>query len=194
MTTALTLLMTAMQLLTMVANTPNLSVEFKNNAIQIANQAIVVAQDEIAKSNTIQIPQITPQVTQPVLQTPVFSGIIKSMNKLSIRKNCVNDLGNENGLFCEVAINYTDQFGKDLLNQDLTITSNGTGEFVNYASPQFVSTTTNQLVIKTKKINQQIEFTDYRPKGISGQVVTYSQPSKVEPIFTVTVGELTATQ
>lgn len=109
MTTALTLLMTAMQLLTMVANTPNLSVEFKNNAIQIANQAIVVAQDEITKSNTIQIPQITPQViqtvTQPVqntqvLQPSTFGSIISSMEiEANITDERQPSADNPHGLF-----------------------------------------------------------------------------------------------
>ena len=105
MTTALTLLMTAMQLLTMVANTPNLSVEFKNNAIQIANQAIVVAQDEITKSNTIQIPQVTPQVTQTVqntqvLQPSTFGSIISSMEiEANITDERQPSADNPHGLF-----------------------------------------------------------------------------------------------
>lgn len=181
MTTALTLLMTAMQLLTMVANTPSLSTEFKNQAIQIANQAIVVAQDEIGKNQTatpVTVPTIQPVQT---LQIPTFSGTINSMNNLSIRKFCVKDdnVENQNGLFCEVTAMYTSQNGGRLLNEALTFTSDGQGKFVNYQSPEFVSTTTNQLIIKTKRLNNS-----------SGQKVTYSQPNMTEPTFTVSVGEL----
>lgn len=188
MTTALTLLITAMQLLTMVANTPNLSAEFKNMAIEIGNRAVQVAQEEIAKANeTVVEPVVIPQVTNPVqVQNPTFSAIIIPMNKLSMRKLCVDDLaiGNENGLFCELTINYTDQNNKNLLDKELVITSNGTGQFVNYHSPQFVSTTTNQLKIKTKRLGS----------GISGQIVTYQNPNKTAPTFTVTVEELTTTE
>lgn len=80
--TALTLLITAMQLLTMVANTPSLPVEFKNHAIQIANQAVIVAQEEIAKQNiTSAQPIIIPTVQPQALQVPTFSGTIKNMQK-----------------------------------------------------------------------------------------------------------------
>lgn len=59
MTTAITLLISAMQLLTLVQSSPTLPQSFRDNAISIANQAIVYAQTEIAKTQ-----QVTQQAEQ----------------------------------------------------------------------------------------------------------------------------------
>lgn len=71
MTIAINLLISAMTLLTMIQQNPNLPQSFKDSAISIANQAIVVAQDEIAKANqTVANPIVINTVTpvQPVQQ------------------------------------------------------------------------------------------------------------------------------
>src|SRR3990167_327955 len=63
---ALTLLITAMQLLTIVASSPNLSQSFKDNAIMVANTAITLAQSEIEKANAV-VATTTEQVIVPVV-------------------------------------------------------------------------------------------------------------------------------
>lgn len=73
---ALTLLISAMQLLTLISNTPNVPQSFKDSAIVIANQAITTAQqviaDENAKAST------TPPVILPIIDPvpPTFGSVI----------------------------------------------------------------------------------------------------------------------
>lgn len=69
---ALSLLISAFQLLTLVAHTPNLPPSFVNQAIQISNTAITVAQTELAK-----IPS-EDGVVIPVITTPVITGSTQS--------------------------------------------------------------------------------------------------------------------
>lgn len=67
---AITLLMSAMQLLALVNGNPSLPQSFRDNAVIIANKAIAVAQDEIANANkTAEQPVILP-VVQPVAPLP----------------------------------------------------------------------------------------------------------------------------
>lgn len=81
MTIAINLLISAMTLLTMVQQNPNLPQSFKDSATGIANQAIVVAQDEIAKANQTATTPIVINTVTPVqtVQQPTFGGIITPM-------------------------------------------------------------------------------------------------------------------
>lgn len=94
MQAALTLLISAFQLLTMVAHIPNLPQSFKDSAISIANQAIAVAKDEVATADqsvpTNQSATITVQNIQPVaptfgVQSTIQSVIIPVMDKSEIK-------------------------------------------------------------------------------------------------------------
>ncbi len=68
MTQALILLISAMQLLTLVSGNPQLPQSFKDNVILIANRAISVAQEEINNQQQI-VPTPTPvQVQEQVVQ------------------------------------------------------------------------------------------------------------------------------
>lgn len=73
MTTALALLISAMQLLTMVQNSPNVSEDFRVYANEVANQAIVVAKEEMVKAQatttTVQVPA-TPTVINNYYTVP----------------------------------------------------------------------------------------------------------------------------
>jgi hypothetical protein len=86
-TIALTLLVSAMQLLTLVANNPNIDAEFKANAINIANQAIVVAQEEITKANTpaeplpTNIGNMTPEPTVSISEPTINKEIITELTR-----------------------------------------------------------------------------------------------------------------
>lgn len=81
MTIAINLLISAMTLLTMIQQNPNLPQSFKDSAVSIANQAIVVAQDEIAKANQTAINPVVINTVTPVqtVQQPTFGGIITAM-------------------------------------------------------------------------------------------------------------------
>jgi len=74
MQAALTLLITAMSLLTQVQSTPNISPEFKAQVIIIAQNAITFAQDTIKNDTTT--PQ-TPPVTA-IVNTPVTTQVTNS--------------------------------------------------------------------------------------------------------------------
>lgn len=67
---AFTLLITAMQLLTLVASTPNLPQSFVDNAKQVANTAIVFAQEEINKYQAELAKQATNAPTTTTAPTP----------------------------------------------------------------------------------------------------------------------------
>ena len=74
---ALILLITAMQLLTIVASSPNLSQSFKDNAIIVANTAITLAQSEIEKAATtteqviVPIQNLGSITSQPIQAMPI---------------------------------------------------------------------------------------------------------------------------
>lgn len=81
MTTGLSLLILAMQLLTAVVNAPNLPQTFRDQAVQVAQIAIQESNRELAleaisaSSTSIVVPTITPDIIQQVINTtPVFSG------------------------------------------------------------------------------------------------------------------------
>ena len=111
MTAAISLLMTAMQLLTMVSASPNLPQSFVDNAKSIANTAITIAQDEIAKYNAsttapVSIPQVTELPTsqnlgtiQPIMETPF---VVESTISKKVLKNAGGDL------YVEIEINIVD--------------------------------------------------------------------------------------
>ena len=159
-----------------------------NQARAVGNVAVQFA--ETTKINSVDIKPIveikpdvviTPIPVVPTLQPTPFGGIIKQMDKkVTISKYCVRDGSQPDleQLGCNVNIEYTED-GQGIDGRTLTVTSNGQGQFVNYQSPQFVSTTTNELVIKTKN------------KG--KQTLLYIQPNLNQPTFTVEVEGITQT-
>ena len=86
MTSALALLLGAMQLLAVVSTTPNISEDFKAQAIQVANYAIQIAQTEIAAQNqptdtAVLQPVGNPQNVTPQQTSPDFGATIQPMDK-----------------------------------------------------------------------------------------------------------------
>lgn len=174
MSAAISLLLTALQLLTVVANTPNLPQSVKDQAITIGNQAISEAQIAILTNNqNTQTPIIlTPQQTQPIqLQTqqiqqePILYGAtLKPTNTLSLYAFCLQDE-------CRIHVKYADQTGNPI-EGPLTITASDQGEFINYSNPQFVSASKATITTGSRDI--------------------LYHPSESKPIFTVTDGKLTS--
>lgn len=169
------LLLTAQMLINLVVANPELPQDVKLNALNQAFASITTAQAELSKPVAQTVQQTAPVYTQPVLQTQSFSGIIPSMNKIKLLRQCVDT---PDGLGCNVRVFYVNDSGNLIRNTGttLTITSDGTGQFVNYASPSFVSVNGNELVMKVKTIGSK----QY------GQEVLYMQPNKTKPTFSVT--------
>lgn len=161
MTIAINLLISAMTLLTMIQQNPNLPQSFRDSAISIANQAITVAQDEIANqnktaTNPVVINNVTPVQT---VQQPVFSGIIPSMNKeISIS---ANPLGEFSGKYHYVIrVTYTEN-GITPRDIPVNISTNDTGafEFRDLTLPeeqQNGGLTSGSVTINTKKVGDEI--------------------------------------
>lgn len=128
---ALTLLMMAFQLLTVLATTPNLPPSFNETAIQIANSAIQVAREEIAKQ-PVEVQATIPVVEQNVIeqitiyQPPIIGQIapqITHMEKKLIVETS-NYLTNKHGLYYVVTVFYTED-GKQVAGVPVTITGEG---------------------------------------------------------------------
>jgi len=114
---ALTLLISAMQLLGLVQTNPQLPQSFKENAIVVANQAITFAQIEIAKNQSSTI--------QPVVPTqPSFGSITPSQPVATILE--VEDLnGNHYGGGCQTLyyrLRVLDQNGNEMSKEQFYFT------------------------------------------------------------------------
>lgn len=101
MAQALTLLMLAIQLLTVVASTPNLPQSFRDNAVKIANIAIVEATTELSTQAT-STQLISPDIIQAIVPIVIPqnigspSQVIISMDKSQVS---VEQTISSNGVF-----------------------------------------------------------------------------------------------
>ena len=136
MSIALGLLVSAMQLLAIVATTPNISEDFRNQATTVANYAIQVAQTEIAAqsqpANTVVLQPINnPQTTNPQQTQPTFGAIIQPMDKSDLVIENVGKVGQAdptNGIpfgtwFIKATV--LDAEGKHTQNAEISMTTNG---------------------------------------------------------------------
>lgn len=103
---ALSLLISAMQLLTLVSATPNITPEFRDSAILLANQAITTAQEEIAKESKIeQSPSVEPiaigSTTYVPVEQVVKREVVKTIEAVAIPCTPYNA-----GLQCVVSATY----------------------------------------------------------------------------------------
>lgn len=152
MTIAINLLISAMTLLTMIQQNPNLPQSFRDSAVNIANQAIVVAQNEIANQNkTVTNPVIIDTVA-PVqtIQQPTFSGIMTPM-ETPIDKS---------GITAELMKIYKDSetpyFGQYIFKVSVL---NEKGEYVNNAE---VAMSAPEDYFQTVGQNKETKFTNDR--------------------------------
>lgn len=152
MTIAINLLISAMTLLTMIQQNPNLPQSFKDSAVGIANQAIVVAQDEIAKANQTATNPVVINTVTPVqtVQQPTFGGIIVPMETPIDKSAIIAEL-------LKVTKDAdTPYFGNYILKVSVL---NANGEYVNKAE---VSMSAPEDYFQTVGQNKESRFTEAR--------------------------------
>lgn len=136
MASILTLLMAAVQLLTIVQGNPNLPQSFRDQAVAIANYSIEVANVELVKLNTVS----TSTAPAPVTPTPppTLGSITvpptptqQPMPEVSkeIRVVYDNTRTNQNGVYYDVYAFYLED-GQYKSDVDITFSSDDDGTFV----------------------------------------------------------------
>ena len=102
-----------MQLLTIVASSPNLSQSFKDNAIIVANTAITLAQSEIEKAATTTEQVIVPiQNLGSITSQPIQAMPIQYQWSTNITKSRVSKLADGN-TYLDVSMTPTYKVSKD---------------------------------------------------------------------------------
>jgi hypothetical protein len=127
----LTLLISAVQLLTLAQSNPNLPQSFRDSAISLANYSIQVAQEAIKNQSneiataTVNIPVIEPQVNYGSVIQP--QTIIMPEVKKEIRINNLNRSINYEGAYYSFNASYLED-DKELPGISITISSDDDGK------------------------------------------------------------------
>ena len=132
---ALALLLLAVNLLTQVANSPNLPQSFKDNAVSIANVAISEANKELAATSTAIISPISVAAIQPIVnpqiqnQQPIFGSTMQtSMSETPTDKSAITLLSQDidyRGLYAFV-VQVLDTNGKPIHKAPIHISTSVT--------------------------------------------------------------------
>lgn len=136
MTSALTLLLLAFQLLTAVANNPTLPQSFRDTAITVANQAIdaankeqAAAQTTVQNNATIQVQTNTPATVTPTI-APVFGSVTPQPVYMPTKDTQIKHVisgSDDTGTYYEIRVKYTED--SKLINT-IPVTLSGDGTFI----------------------------------------------------------------
>lgn len=206
MTTALGLLISAMQLLAIVSANPQLPQSFRDNAIVVANHAITVAQTELAKSPESPAPAIIAVTNQPTfgaIPQPTSQTIQSMPEKTKEITLNIGQAGESDGVVSyEITATYTEN-GEPVNNIPVTITVTDSpersvdlvhgkyyGRFTNL-NPQ---DTTSQVQERGGLYASPLTIKTHKHLGKDGMIYAMYTPSSPNVTITVEANGSTTTK